>query len=246
MSVRGQERKAMEIGIERKRIDKISKDLVLEELRRVAEHYENRRFTQKEFNEVAKSCKGTTVLRAFGSWGIALDAIGVELKPRKTARKDQVPIEDLFNEMERIWKLNGQRPSKTEWEILDPKYAYSTYYKRFSGWLNACAAYIDYKSGGSIPELEQFNYEAKESSKPVGRTKTIAEEEKREIPLKLRLQVLKRDKFKCVYCGRSPATEAGVTLHIDHITPFSKGGKTTLGNLQTLCEKCNWGKGDEL
>ncbi len=235
----------MAFDTERKRIDKISEDLVLEELRRVAEYYDNRRFTQKEFNDVAESCKGTTVLRAFGSWANALDALGVELKPRISARKDQVPVQDLFIEMERIWTLNKQRPSKTEWENSNPKYAYSTYYKRFNGWLNACAAYIEYKSGGSIPELEKFNYEATGNSIPASSNKTIAEEVKRDIPLKLRLQVLKRDKFKCVYCGRSPATEAGVILHIDHVTPFSKGGKTTLGNLQTLCEKCNWGKGDE-
>ena len=235
----------MEVDIERKRIDKISKDLVLEELRRVAVHYKNRRFTQNEFNEVAVSCKGTTVLRAFGSWGNALDAIGIELKLIKTERKDKVSVENLFIEMERIWKLSGQRPSRAEWESLNPKYAYSTYYKRFNGWLNACAAYIDYKSGSSIPEIERFSNEAKGVSKPEGRKKTITEE-KREIPLKLRLQVLKRDEFRCVYCGRNPATEVGVILHIDHITPFSKGGKTTLGNLQILCEKCNWGKGDEL
>ena len=236
----------MAIGIERKRIDKISKDLVLEELRRVAEHYGNRVFTQKEFNAVAKACKGTTVLRAFGNWGNALEAIGIELKPRKSTRKDQVPVQDLFNEMDRIWKLNGQRPSKAEWESLSPKYAYITYYKRFNGWLNACAAFIEYKSGGSVPELEQFDFETADKLDTESNEKPIAEEDKRDIPLKLRLQVLKRDKFRCVYCGRSPAIEAGVTLHIDHITPFSKGGKTILANLQTLCEKCNWGKGDEM
>ncbi|MBR2352886.1 MAG: HNH endonuclease, partial [Clostridia bacterium] len=35
----------------------------------------------------------------------------------------------------------------------------------------------------------------------------------------------------------------GVKLEVDHIIPVSKGGKSTLDNLQTLCERCNRGKG---
>ena len=61
---------------------------------------------------------------------------------------------------------------------------------------------------------------------------------------KLRYQVLKRDNFKCCACGASPAKDPSVELHIDHVIPWSKGGKTTLDNLQTLCSKCNLGKGD--
>jgi len=54
---------------------------------------------------------------------------------------------------------------------------------------------------------------------------------------KLRFKVLERDGCKCVYCG------AERYLEIDHIIPLSKGGKTNLNNLQTLCMKCNKGKG---
>jgi len=35
-----------------------------------------------------------------------------------------------------------------------------------------------------------------------------------------------------------------VVLHIDHVTPWSKGGETEMDNLQTLCEPCNLGKSD--
>jgi len=63
---------------------------------------------------------------------------------------------------------------------------------------------------------------------------------------KLRYQVLKRDNFKCCACGASPAKDPHVELHIDHIIPWSKGGETTIDNLQTLCSKCNLGKGDSL
>lgn len=62
--------------------------------------------------------------------------------------------------------------------------------------------------------------------------------------LRLRMEVLKRDRYKCRLCGRSPAEFAHLWLEIDHIKPWSCGGKTEIGNLQTLCNECNRGKGD--
>ena len=53
-----------------------------------------------------------------------------------------------------------------------------------------------------------------------------------------------RDNFKCRICGKSPATDPKITLHIDHIIPWSKGGETIFENLQTLCSECNLGKSD--
>jgi hypothetical protein len=62
----------------------------------------------------------------------------------------------------------------------------------------------------------------------------------RHIPVVLRAAVLLRDDGKCVKCG------AEEKLHIDHIVPFSKGGTTTLANLQTLCQFCNLSKGNRV
>jgi Restriction endonuclease len=59
----------------------------------------------------------------------------------------------------------------------------------------------------------------------------------------IRYDVLKRDNFKCCICGLSSLD--GVVLHVDHIIPVSKGGKTELNNLQTLCDRCNYGKTDK-
>lgn len=59
----------------------------------------------------------------------------------------------------------------------------------------------------------------------------------------MRYDVLRRDGFKCVRCGRG--REDGVKLHVDHIVPVSRGGKSTMDNLQTLCEDCNCGKGNK-
>ncbi len=58
----------------------------------------------------------------------------------------------------------------------------------------------------------------------------------------MRYDVLCRDNFHCVRCGRGK--EDGVKLHVDHIVPVSRGGKSVMSNLQTLCEDCNCGKGN--
>lgn len=64
--------------------------------------------------------------------------------------------------------------------------------------------------------------------------------------MKLRFDILRRDNFKCCACGASPAKDPAVELHVDHIIPWSKGGETTMDNLQTLCSKCNFGKGNAI
>jgi 5-methylcytosine-specific restriction endonuclease McrA len=69
--------------------------------------------------------------------------------------------------------------------------------------------------------------------------------DRRKMSSRLRYKVLSRDRFRCVLCGRSPATDLEVILHIDHIIPVSKGGKSNPENLQTLCMECNYGKGGE-
>ncbi len=59
----------------------------------------------------------------------------------------------------------------------------------------------------------------------------------------LRYDILKRDGFKCQLCGMGQID--GVRLHVDHIIPVSKGGRTIPSNLRTLCEACNMGKRDK-
>ena len=59
----------------------------------------------------------------------------------------------------------------------------------------------------------------------------------------LRYDIMKRDGFRCTICGA--AASDGVKLHVDHIIPISKGGKTIPSNLRTLCERCNLGKRDK-
>ena len=63
------------------------------------------------------------------------------------------------------------------------------------------------------------------------------------IAVGLRFDVLKRDCFKCRYCGAS--VEDGVMLHVDHLIAQSKGGATSLDNLVTACFDCNIGKSNK-
>jgi len=59
----------------------------------------------------------------------------------------------------------------------------------------------------------------------------------------IRYNVLKRDNFTCQKCGIT--SKDGAKLEADHIIPVSKGGKTVMSNLQTLCDRCNSGKSDK-
>ena len=59
----------------------------------------------------------------------------------------------------------------------------------------------------------------------------------------IRYNVLKRDNYSCQICGAT--AKDGAKLHVDHIIPVSKGGKTVMNNLQTLCERCNIGKSNK-
>jgi 5-methylcytosine-specific restriction endonuclease McrA len=73
-------------------------------------------------------------------------------------------------------------------------------------------------------------------------TKASSTSKGRDPSLRLRWRVLQRDRFTCCACGASPALKPCIELHVDHIVPWSKGGKTVLENLQTLCSACNLGK----
>ena len=108
------------------------------------------------------------------------------------------------------------------------------YIRRFGTWTNALHCFVDYMNSDEVDDQSTLVAPQKENT------------ETRDINLRLRWKVMKRDNFKCCCCGASPANDPMVQLHTDHIVPYSKGGKTTLDNLQTLCNKCNLGKGNLL
>lgn len=58
------------------------------------------------------------------------------------------------------------------------------------------------------------------------------------VPL-TRAALMRRDNYRCVYCGRKAET-------IDHVQPRSRGGKHTWENCVASCMTCNHNKADRL
>lgn len=94
-----------------------------------------------------------------------------------------------------------------------------------------------------------FKYDIKDIRKAISAVKVICEAKKKAqyerslMSDALRFRIFKRDGYMCQICGKKRID--GVELEVDHIIPISKGGETTMDNLQTLCKRCNRGKGTE-
>jgi hypothetical protein len=83
-------------------------------------------------------------------------------------------------------------------------------------------------------DLDNKNIIQKNSNNPI---KITQSEFRRGISKSMKDAIFKRDKGQCQY--QSPKTglkcESKFKIEIDHIQPWSKGGKTTFDNLQCLC-----------
>lgn len=64
-----------------------------------------------------------------------------------------------------------------------------------------------------------------------------SKEQRKRMTTALREEIAIRDNYTCQICGKYMPD--GVGLHIDHIVPIKKGGKSVQSNLQVLCSKCN-------
>lgn len=62
--------------------------------------------------------------------------------------------------------------------------------------------------------------------------------------------VLRRDRYRCIYCGLQAGDSRGSRkltrrdFTLDHIMPRSRGGRNTWGNTASACAKCNHRKGN--
>lgn len=202
-----------------------SEDDMLNDLKSVSKEIQKQSVTMEEYNKFGKF-HSTTLTRKMGSWFNILKKANLE-----TSRSlINLSNEELFKNLEEVWIELGRQPKYIEMQKPLSKYHSGTYTNRFGSWLNACEEFIKHKEGN-------INFIQIEKSNKITRNRTINQKDK--------LKVIKRDHYTCVKCGRSPATERGCILHIDHIIPFSKGGNNEINNLQTLCDKCNLGKGND-
>ena len=224
----------------------IPDNVLICDLQSVAQTLGKKTITTSEYTAHGKFSKDTFLLR-FKTWNKSLIASGLEPFDHPLGgATNRISEYACFEEIERIWILLGRQPTTTDIKNGVSRYSLHVFERRFGSWRKALEAFVAYMNGEKeveIPEetediqipveVQQIN----SSAQPVHKTK-------REINLRMRFLVMKRDDFKCCMCGRSPATTPGLELHIDHVVPWSKGGETVIDNLQTLCSDCNLGKSD--
>lgn len=199
---------------------------LLADLRRVARDLGQDTVGHKHYRERGRF-DDTTLSRRFGSWNQALDAAGLQV-----TNQDSISDEDLFENILTLWSHLGRQPRRRELAHPPSRISQTPYRRRFGSWTSALEEFVRFANEAEPATLRSST---SDGSAPIPRTA-------RDPSLRLRFKVLRRDRFSCRHCGASPAKDAGVELHMDHIVPWSADGETTLDNLQTLCSRCNLGK----
>jgi len=114
-------------------------------------------------------------------------------------------------------------------EFKAPDKLWQLFYKDYNRFSSAFAA-----------EISRAVHQIKYNSEPkVNIPQPEITETKRELTEEVKEQVLRRDNYTCLCCGKSRMKGKRVKLEVDHIVPFKFGGQTTLDNSQTLCSVCN-------
>lgn len=183
--------------------------------------------------------------KRFKNWEDALNQ--ADLKP--TGYCYSVSEKELLEDIEETWIKIGRQPTTTDIKNRTSKYSLNSFTRKFGSWRKALEAFIDYVNNDNDDKDEIESADTTQQTEIIdnsdqNKSCEIKRKTKRDINLRLRFLVMKRDNFKCCICGRSPATTTGLELHVDHIIPWAKGGETVIDNLQTLCKDCNLGKSD--
>ncbi|MCU0351104.1 MAG: HNH endonuclease [Flavobacterium sp.] len=207
---------------------------LIDELKRVAKKINSKSLSQQKFNENSE-ISASVISKRFGNWSLALKEADLEIV--KMAKR--YTLNEYFENILDVWTFKGRQPTYKEMNDFPSKITAGAYESRFSKWSTALSEFIKYLCSDSIEK--DFNEVVIKSNEP---SKKDIKKDKRDIPVSLRYKILSRDRFKCVKCGNSPSTDIKCKLQIDHIIPWSKGGKTELENLQTTCSECNNGKGN--
>ena len=203
--------------------------------------------------------------RRFGSVSAALRQAGIE----QVSHGRRHTEDEVFENLLKVWTHYGRPPTVSEMDEPPSTVGPNTYLHRYGGWRKALKAFVERANSETDDDLVLGLSRLADRSDPMesptprtaGTSNTppasrirarpritrpaeanVKPEDRRDPSIGLRFKVLQRDQFRCRLCGRSPATELGCELHVDHIAPFSKGGKTTVENLQALCSHCNVGK----
>ena len=238
----------LEPSIHQTNTNGISNDDMIQDLKQVAQKINKRTINTSEYASYGKYSRDI-FYRRFGSWNNALITAGLEPfdHPLGGGTKNKINKYQCVEEIERVWIELGRQPTTTDIKNGVSKYSLHVFERRFGSWRKALEFFVSYMNGEQEVEkpdgIESDVPDIPVLQQPTNKTETI-HKTKRDINLRTRFLVMKRDNFKCCMCGRSPATTPGLELHIDHIKPWAKGGETVIDNLQTLCSDCNLGKSD--
>lgn len=211
-----------------------AEDMILE-LQRISTLIGNDVVTRADLHQHGQLMSERAVLNRFGSWRAALEAAGLTLATMGRRWTEDEYFENLLE----VWTYHGRAPTYAEMNRAPSRITNGAYASRFGSWGKAKQAFVDRVNR----DIEVGEREASTPSVPAPSAAKPRQEDQRHIPIGLRYQVLKRDRFRCVTCGRSPANDLACVLHVDHLVPFSRGGKTHIDNLRSLCADCNIGKG---
>jgi Homing endonuclease associated repeat/HNH endonuclease len=214
----------------------LTREAVIANLRAYAAEFPGTPVTQEEIARRLGVDKGS-ITRKFGKWPGLLNEVGISSVPLGRRYTD----EECYENIVALWTHYGRQPSFTELKRPPSTVGSKAYVLRWGGWRAALGAFIKYVN--QEPQTVQETVSNK-SSTEISASSPITTP--RSISLSLRYKVLSRDRFRCVICGRSPAKDPSIELHVDHIEPWSKGGPNTEENLRTLCFDCNLGKGAKI
>ena len=218
-----------------KRFNKYSDDELLDRLVELHKQTQSRFLSARAFSTATGISEGT-ITTHFGSWKSFCKRAG--LAPRYDRTDDKT---DLLRNLGVVWEALGRQPRAKEMKQPVSAFSLSRYNKVFGvSWYGVCLEFLSWKSGESVTDITK----ATMTSEMMPSGKADGHRTRRSMSLSTRYEVLKRDSFRCGKCGRTPATEKGVQLHVDHIKAWANGGETVLDNLQTLCSDCNLGKSD--
>ena len=220
----------------------LSNQEILDELKRIASQLGQSFVTQCNVDSCSEIISASTVVYRFGSWESGIKQAGLENSPGYKGKFSDV---EYFENLLNVWTHYGRQPKYGEMKHWPSEIDAKSYEHHFGTWRKALEKFVERMNEGESDSESRPDPIENERPTPmeIKGTSTVVED-RRAPSLALRYKVLSRDRFTCVKCGASPATVPQCRLHIDHITPYSVGGKTILENLQTLCESCNLGKGN--
>jgi hypothetical protein len=201
---------------------------LLDDLKRVAAKLGTSTVASRQYSEHGRF-SDSSFKRRFGSWRNALERAGLVSEVRNVKYTDK----QLFSNLVDVWSHFGRQPRHAELTLQNSRISVDSYKRRFGGWRKALEAFVRWANEGELVP-PSTNASGEMAVRRVART----------VSDRIRFRVMLRDKFKCQYCGRSPATYADVTLHLDHRKPYSQGGASDFENLVTARSKCNLGKGE--